>query len=105
MIQTKYNTSISTESIQNYCDPYLVNRIFKIMCLQEENKDWKTYVINLNHELLGADNIYLNNVNFLALVHKIESLLLIDNHEDFRRMIFESISIAKSIPKNIKIIK
>jgi hypothetical protein len=98
MIRVKYDGQLPDESILNYCNPYLVSRIYKLLPLKEEKLDWKQYLQNLNLELLGAEEIYLKNTHFLSLVHKLESLNLLDSHEDYRRMIFECISIAKSIP-------
>jgi hypothetical protein len=101
MINAKYNSQITEESLQNYCDPYLVARIYKILPLKEEEKDWRTYVENLNQELLGADEIFLNNAHFISIVHKLESLLLVNSHKDYRRLIFECISVAKTIPSKL----
>jgi len=98
MINVKYDNQLPDESVKNYCDPYLVSRIYKLLPLYEESLDWKQYLYNLNLELLGAEEIYLNNTHFLSLVHKLESLFLLDSHEEHRRMIFECISVAKSIP-------
>jgi hypothetical protein len=101
MINSKYNGKIQNESFQSYCEQYLVNRIYKLLPLKEEKLDWRQYLYNLNHELLGAEEIYLNNSHFLSLVHKLESLFLIDSYEDYRRMIFECITVAKKIPVNM----
>jgi hypothetical protein len=98
MINVKYGNQIPNESIENYCNPYLTGRIFKLLPIKEEKLDWQTYLSNLNRELLGAEEIYLKNTHFLSLVHKLESLYLLDSHDDYRRMIFECISVAKSIP-------
>jgi hypothetical protein len=94
----KYNNQLPDESLQSYCEQYLVNRIYKLLPLKEQELDWQQYLYNLNFELLGAEEIYLRNTHFLSLVHKLESLFLLDSHEEYRRMIFECISVAKSIP-------
>jgi hypothetical protein len=98
MIRVKYDSQLPNESLKSYCEQYLVNRIYKLLPLSEQKLDWQQYLHNLNHELLGAEEIYLKNTHFLSLVHKLESLFLIDSHEEYRRMIFECISVAKSIP-------
>jgi hypothetical protein len=98
MINVKYDIQLPNESVKNYCNPYLVSRIYKLLPLKEESLDWHQYLHNLNLELLGAEEIYLKNSHFLSLVHKLESLYLIDSHDDYRRMIFECISVAKTIP-------
>jgi hypothetical protein len=98
MINAKYGIQLPNESVNNYCNPYLVSRIYKLLPLKEESLDWHQYLYNLNLELLGAEEIYLKNSYFLSLVHKLESLYLLDSHDDYRRMIFECISVAKSIP-------
>jgi hypothetical protein len=101
MINVKYDNQLPDESIQSYCNPYLVSRIYKLLPLKEEKLDWQKYLSNLNLELLGAEEIYLKNTYFLSLVHKLESLNLLDSHDEFRRMIFECISVAKTIPNKM----
>jgi hypothetical protein len=101
MIENKYDGQLTNESLKNYCDVYLVNRIYKLLPLKEQKLDWKQYLYNLNLELLGAEEIYLNNAYFLSLVHKLESLFLLDSHIEYRRMIFECISVAKTIPQKM----
>jgi hypothetical protein len=98
MINVKYDGQLPNESLKNYCNPYLVSRIYKLLPLKEESLDWQQYLYNLNLELLGAEEIYLKNTHFLSLVNKLESLNLLESHDDYRRMIFECISVAKSIP-------
>jgi hypothetical protein len=98
MINVKYNSQLPNESLETYCNPYLVSRIYKLLPLKEDRLDWQQYLSNLNIELLGAEEIYLKNAHFLSLVHKLESLYLLESHNDYRRMIFECISVAKSIP-------
>jgi hypothetical protein len=101
MINAKYNGQIQNESFQSYCEQYLVNRIYKLLPLKEQELDWKQYLYNLNLELLGAEEIYLNNTHFLSLVHKLESLFLLNSHDEYRRMIFECITVAKTIPSKM----
>lgn len=101
MITVKYDNQLPDESVQNYCNPYLVSRIYKLLPLKEQKMDWQTYLSSLNKELLGAEEIYLNNAHFLSLAHKLESLLLMTSHEEYRRMIFECITVAKNIPTKI----
>lgn len=98
MVRVKYNSELSDDTLQSYCDQYLVNRIYKLLPLKEKQLDWQIYLGNLNSELLGAEEIFLNNTYFLSLVNKLESLLLMDSHEEYRRMIFDCITTAKSIP-------
>jgi hypothetical protein len=98
MINMKYDGQLPDGSLNSYCEKYLVNRIYKLLPLKEERLDWQRYLYNLNLELLGAEEVYLNNSHFLSLVHKLESLFLLDSHDDYRRMIFECISVAKTIP-------
>lgn len=101
MIKVKYDSQLPYDSIQSYCDPYLVSKIFKLLPMQEEGLEWKKYLYSLNQELLGAEEIFLRNSYFLSLINKIESLLFIESHEDFRKTIFECIGIAKAIPSKM----
>jgi len=101
MIPIKYNCQINYTTFNDYCKKYLIGKIYKILPLQEENKDWNTYLHNLNCELVGANEIFLNNYPFLSLVNKLEGLHSVTKYEEFRSIILDCIQMAKNLPEKI----
>ena len=76
----------------------MVKNIFKILPLKEEKKDWKKYLQGLLIEFNGMDML-LDEVNLMALVAKLEGLKEIEDHDMFRKVIFDCIDLVKKIPK------
>lgn len=75
-----------------------VNRLYKILCLQEENKDWKKYVRSLHIELKGLQE-ELYSVNYWALRAKVGELRFLGKEpEDFRATVFECIQLIGGMP-------
>ena len=93
-VETKYNGVIDFKIYQEY----MVKNIFKILPLKEEKKDWKKYLQGLLIEFNGMDML-LDEVNLMALVAKLEGLKEIEDHDMFRKVIFDCIDLVKKIPK------
>lgn len=96
----KYGGSMSNVTFQEYCETYLVNKIFKILPLKEGNKEWESYVESLNKELIGA-SVLISNQYYFGLVSKLEGLRRIEDDALFRKTIFECISYAKLLPSKM----
>lgn len=96
---TKYNSTIDI-SIEEYLDK-LVNKIFKLLPLKEENNSTlDKYHYSLMLELIGFCNIFTEfqeRIEIVSLLASLESLLLISSIEDYKRKVFECINIAKKI--------
>lgn len=92
-VETKYNGVINFDVYQEY----MVKNIFKILPLKEEKKDWLKYLEGLLIEFNGMD-LLLEEVNLMALVAKLEGLKDIEEHEIFRKVIFDCIDLVKKIP-------
>lgn len=103
MIPIKYNGHVNYTTFDEYCNKYLVSKIFKIMPLKQEGKDWITYLRNLNCELVGGSEIFLQSEHFLALINKLEGLHSVTKHDEFRSIIFDCIRMAKSLPSKMVI--
>lgn len=76
---------------------YLIKSIFKILPLKEEEKDWEKYLDGLLVELSGMSALLLSNVELIVLIARLEGLREIEDHSLFRKVIFDSIDLAKKI--------
>lgn len=95
-IETKYNGVLPWESYQQY----LVNQVYKILPLMEEEKDWKRFVEGLIVELIGLEEL-TTNISFISLLGRLQGLtrLTQDQIDDdlFKKTIFDSIDLVKSL--------
>ena len=103
VIPIKYNSQVSYNTFEDYCNKYLVSKVYKVLPLRDEGKDWTTYLSNLNCELVGASEIFLQNEHFLSLINKLEGLHSVTKHEEFRSIIFDCIRMVKSLPNKMVI--
>lgn len=92
-VETKYNGVLDFEVYQKY----MVKNIFKILPLKEEEKDWQKYLQGLLIEFNGMD-LLLEEVNLMALIAKLEGLKEVEEHELFRKVIFDCIDLVKKTP-------
>lgn len=77
----------------------LINKIYKILPLREELKDWDRYLDGLVVEINGAQRIFGEKVKLFELQTKLMGLYDIEseNFALFRKTIFDSIAIVESL--------
>lgn len=96
-IKTLYN-DIPVNLHINYMDN-LINRVFKILPLKEENSDTvEAYITNLLYELTGNKEliIYLNNDSrYEAILSNLQKLLSQDTN--YRALVFNTITLITQI--------
>lgn len=95
-MKTKYCFDIPKEVILSD-RKRLINQLWKVLPMKENNEDWEKQLQSVINEISGLNRIFVDNINFLILLSKLESLYLIKNFIDFRRTIFESINILGEI--------
>lgn len=95
-MKTKYCFNIPKEVILSD-RKRLINQLWKVLPMKENNEDWEKQLQSVINEISGLNRIFADNINFLILLSKLESLYLIKNFIDFRRTIFESINILGEI--------
>lgn len=100
-LKIKYNGLIEYSTFEDYCHHYLIGKVWKLLPLREENKDWQSYLTSLNQEIVGANEILLNNKYYFGLVTKLEGLRFIEDFTEFRKMIFECTAYIEKLPKKI----
>lgn len=95
-MKTKYCFDIPKEVILSD-RKRLINQLWKVLPMKENSEDWEKQLQSVINEISGLNRIFADNINFLILLSKLESLYLIKNFIDFRRTIFESINILGEI--------
>jgi hypothetical protein len=101
----KYNVEIKNEIIIQDIQR-LTNLIFKLLPNREENKEWKPALQNLILEITGMKRLIEEyQSDFLILLCKMESLLVLDGEDDFlhfRRTIFECLNLLTKIKNDLR---
>ena len=101
----KYNLEISSDAIQKNLKR-IVNQIYKLLPLREEEEDWKKPLSTLMEELAGMNNLMIGEQQlFFSLLCKMEGLFQLTQEEDFllyRRTIFECLSLLDEIKQNVE---
>ena len=95
----KYDMEISEDAIKANFDR-ICGRIFKLLPDREEGKDWNTPLHTLIIEIYGIDSLLNDQVSLFRLLSRLESLLLLDNEDDFvdfRKGIFECLNLLKRL--------
>ena len=77
IIPIKFNGSINITTFNEYCD-YLVNQIYKLLPLKEQEFDWVSYLDSLIEEIIGANEMFLNNCSYISIANQLEGLRYID---------------------------
>ena len=89
-------------NIQHYSEK-LVNRVFKILPLIEENpENAKKYISSLVVELHGAVNLFEENDYLTRILCSIEGIKEVTDYNIVRRKVFECIDLINKIAKEEK---
>ena len=92
-VKTKYKTIFE---LTDYRDQ-LVNDIFKLLPLRENNEEWQKYLKALLVELHGLHS-NINNITLLKVINKLEGLLTQDvEFTIYRKIILDIIPLFKTI--------
>ena len=95
----KYEIEIDNEVIKKDIER-LTNQIFKLLPSREEGSDWEAPLENLIREIGGMSKLIGDQISFLSLLCKLESLLDLTEKDDFfafRKTIFECLSLISGI--------
>lgn len=95
-INNKYNLNIDNIDIELYLIN-LKNKIYKLLPLREEGKEWNKYLNTILIELSGFNELFLNKVELIALISKLEGLYKLEDFILYRRTIFECLNIVEDL--------
>lgn len=93
-VRTKYHGWVDLEVYKEQS----VKKIYKILPLKEEGKQWDTYLEGLLIEFSGFDNL-VEDISYLSLISKLEGLFSVPQSDLklFRKIVFDSIDLVKKI--------
>jgi hypothetical protein len=101
MIEVKYGI-LPDKYFANYLD-FLINQLYKSLCLKEENCDTLiSYLQSLQCELIGSKELisaFKNDSRVISLLNKIQYLIATPEIEQkvFKKEIFSCISIVEKL--------
>ncbi len=99
-IVNKYNLDFSIESDIGPNVIRLINQIWKLIPMLENNEDWKKQLNTVILEIAGMNEIFLHDPLFLQLLAKLEGLqVFFEDFQLFRKTVFESISLLRGLIK------
>lgn len=100
----KYNIDFSQSIIKNDIKK-IINQVYKLLPLREENSNWKKPLETIIQQLVGMKRLFLKDEqNFFVLLCKLEGMFDLVQKEDFsiyRRTIFECLSLLGKIKENV----
>lgn len=97
----KYGIDFSFE-VKDAYNKRLINQLWKLIPMKENNEDWKLHLSIIIEELVGLVKIYNNKVEGLALLAKLEGLTS-PECEDFmiyRKTVFRCIDLLSQVIAN-----
>lgn len=101
----KYNLDIAEDAILQNINR-ITNQIFKLLPSREEGGDWETPLHNLILEVVGMNELLIDQTILFSLLCKMEALLTLTEENDFldfRKIIFECLSMLNVLKKDVTI--
>lgn len=71
----------------------LINQLWKLIPMRENKEDWKKQLSMVIIEITGLNEIFSEHLSYLILLSKLEGLKDDTEFGDYRRTVFESISL------------
>ena len=75
----------------------LVNQIWKLLPMRENEENWQKQLNSVLNELYGLHIMFDDQLDFLILVSKLEGLVKTDNFMTYRMVVFSAISILTEL--------
>lgn len=79
----------------------LINQIFKLIPLREEQGDWQHKIDTVLVELYGLHAMFGDQLDFLKLISILEGLKLYGNFEVYRGQVFNAITLLTELTNTI----
>lgn len=96
---TKYNFDFDKELL--IADKKrLINQLWKLIPMKEKNEDWQSHLYVIIEELAGLSHIYLDKLDYLVLLSKLEGLNSEYCDKDFmlyRKTVFRCIDLLTKV--------
>lgn len=79
----------------------LINQIWKLLPMKENEEDWQKQLDSVLVELRGLHAIFGDQLDFLILMSKLEGLREVNNFMVYRTTVFSVISLLTELANNI----
>lgn len=86
-IVNKYGGEVKKSSLVAYLKEQK-NRFYELLCLREEEKNWKAFLKSKLLEYGGKHKYFEGRINYLSIVAKAEALYDME-YKEYRKTIFE----------------
>lgn len=101
----KYNFNVESHVIAQRFQN-LINQIYKLLPIREQNGDWQKPLQTILEELSGIHSLLDcgNSQTFFILINKLEGLYSLVNQDSFpcyRRIIFECLNLMDTLKKTL----
>ena len=101
----KYNIEINECTLEERFRQ-LINLIYKLLPMREENQDWKSLLSTIIEEIAGIARLIplQYQTEFFILLAKLEGLYSLteeDDFFDFRRVIFECLNLMNKVKEYV----
>ena len=97
---SKYDIEFSYESFETNVTR-LTNQLWKLIPMRENEEDWKKQLHTVIIEITGLNKIFVESLNFLVLLSKLEGIGEEENFENYRKTVFESISLIQELKNDL----
>lgn len=75
----------------------LVNQLWKLIPMRENNEDWQKQLSSVLIEITGLNEIFIEKLSYLILLSKLEGLNENVEFTDYRRTVFETINLLDEL--------
>ena len=79
----------------------LINQIWKLLPMRENNEDWRRQLQSVLNELYGLHNMFGGQLDFLILLSKLEGLTQTEDYMAYRTVIFSVISLLTDMANKL----
>lgn len=101
-MNSKYNINFPQETI-NRNIMRLTNQLWKLIPMRENSEEWQKQLNAVKLEIVGLNEIFIQNPLFLQLLSKLEGLEAIETtFFEYRKTVFEAINLLQEVAKNEK---
>ena len=98
-MKNKYDIEIP-ESVFNKNIMRLTNQLWKLIPMRENGEEWQKQLKSVKLEIVGLNEIFIQNPLFLQLISKLEGLEIVDiTFFDYRKTVFEAINLLQEVSK------
>lgn len=100
-MKNKYDIDFSVLSIKKNMDR-LINQVWKLIPMRENDENWHLHLDSVILEVVGLNEVFCKDSNFLALLVRLEALMNGQtNFLQYRKVVFESINLIQKIKDSV----